>query len=107
MHGFLATEEHTGRERFKDVYDLMLLLNLDFDRALVNNKLALISGKIGKDPEELLRSSASTVMSFGDHTNEAQGFASMVCRGGKELIKEWEIGCEKTARRILQLGTGH
>jgi predicted nucleotidyltransferase component of viral defense system len=99
----MATEEHTGRERFKDVYDLMVLLKLDFDGTLVNNKLALIARKTGRDPAELQRSSANTVMAFGDRGNEAQGFASMVCRSGKELIKDWEIGCEKTARKILQV----
>ncbi len=100
----MATEEHAGRERFKDIYDLMALLNLDFDGTLVNNKLALIARKTGRDAGELLRSSANTVMVFGDRTNEAQGFASMVCKGGKALIKDWEIGCEKTARKILQFG---
>lgn len=99
----MATEEHTGRERFKDVYDLMVLFNLDFDKTIVNNKLALIATKTGRDAGELLRSSANTVMAFGDRGNEARGFASMVCRGGKELVKDWEIMCEKTAEKILQL----
>ncbi len=99
----MATHVHTGRERFKDVYDLMVLFNLDFDRTIVNNKLALIAKKRGIDALELHRPSANTVMTFGDRNNEAQGFASMVCRGGKELIKDWEIMCEKTAEKILQL----
>lgn len=99
----MATEEHTGRERFKDIYDLMVLLALDFDRTLVTKKLDLIAEKIGRDAKELLRSSANTVMTFGDRANEAQGFASMVCRGGKALIKDWEIGCERLAEKIMQL----
>ncbi len=98
----MATEEHTGRERFKDVYDLMVLFNLDFDRTIVNNKLELIAKQTGRDHGELLKSSANTVMAFGDQASEAQGFASMVCRGGKELVKDWEIMCEKTAGKILQ-----
>ncbi len=99
----MATEEHTGRERFKDIYDLTVLLDLDFDKALINEKLALIARKTGRDAGELLRSSANTVMAFGDRAHEAQGFASMVCRGGKVLIKDWEIGCERTAQKIMQL----
>ncbi|MBU4492192.1 MAG: nucleotidyl transferase AbiEii/AbiGii toxin family protein, partial [Euryarchaeota archaeon] len=99
----MATEEHTGRERFKDIYDLMVLLDLDFEKALINKKLDLIARKTGRDAKELLRSSANTVMAFGDRANEAQGFASMVCRGGKVLIKDWEIGCERTAEKIMQL----
>jgi predicted nucleotidyltransferase component of viral defense system len=98
----MATEEHTGRERFKDIYDLMVLLHLEFDITLVNNKLTLIASKIGRDAGELLRSSANTVMAFGERTGEAQGFASMVCRGGKALIKDWEIECERTAKNIMQ-----
>lgn len=97
----MATEEHTGRERFKDVYDLMVLFTLDFDKTIVNNKLELIAKKTGRDPGELKKSSANTVMAFGDRASEAQGFASMVCRGGKELVKDWEIMCEKTAGKIL------
>jgi predicted nucleotidyltransferase component of viral defense system len=100
----MATEEHTGRERFKDIYDLMVLLDLDFDKALINEKLVLIAKKIGRDAKELLRSSANTVMAFGDRASEAQGFASMVCRGGKALIKDWEIGCERLADKIMQVG---
>ncbi len=99
----LATNEHTGRERFKDVYDLMVLLGLGYDRTLINNKLALIAGRTKRDVGELIRSSAGTVMAFGERADEARGFASMVARGGKELIREWEIGCEKTAGKIMRL----
>ncbi len=99
----MATEEHTGRERFKDIYDLMVLLDLDFDKALINEKLALIAKKMGRDAKELIRSSANTVIAFGDRAIEAQGCASMVCGGGKAIIKDWEIGCEKTAQKIMQL----
>ncbi len=99
----MATEEHTGRERFKDIYDLIILLDLNFDKDLVTKKLDHIAKKIGRDAKELLMSSANTVMAFGDRASEAQGFASMVCRGGKVLIKDWEIGCEKTAKKIMQL----
>jgi predicted nucleotidyltransferase component of viral defense system len=99
----LATNEHTGRERFKDVYDLMVLLDLDYDRSLINDKLALIAGKTKRDVGELIRSSAGTVMAFGERTDEARGFASMVARSGKELIRDWEIRCERTAGKILGL----
>ncbi|GFO96371.1 hypothetical protein ig2599ANME_0559 [groundwater metagenome] len=99
----LATNEHTGRERFKDVYDLMILLDLNYDRTLINDKLSLIARKTGGDAGDLIRSSASTVISFGERADEARGFASMVARGGKELIRDWEIGCEKTAEKIMQL----
>lgn len=99
----LATNEHTGRERFKDVYDLMVLLNLRHDRTLINDKLALIAGRTKRDAGELRRSSASTVMAFGEWSDEARGFASMVARGGKELIRDWEINCERTAEKIMRL----
>jgi len=99
----LATNEHTGRERFKDVYDLMVLLSLDYDRTLINNKLAIIAKRAGRDAGELIRSSASTVMAFGERVDEARGFASMVAKGGKEFITDWEIGCEKTAEKITRL----
>lgn len=99
----LATNEHTGRERFKDVYDLMVLLDLDYDRVLINDKLALIAGRAKRDVGELIRSSAGTVMAFGERTDDARGFASMVARGGKELIRDWEIGCEGTAEKIMGL----
>lgn len=99
----MATEEHTGRERFKSIYDLTVLLDLDFDKALINEKLDLIAKKTGRDAKELLSSSANTVMAFGNRASEAQGFASMVSRGGKVIIKDWEIGCEKTAEKIMQL----
>lgn len=101
----LATEEHTGRERFKDIYDLMALLALDFDRTLVIKKLTLIAERTGRNAAGLLRSSANTVMSFGERSGEALGFASMVNKGGKELVKNWEIGCEKTTQKILKLGS--
>lgn len=100
----LATNEHTGRERFKDVYDLLVLLELGHDKALIGKKLSLIAEKAGRDAKELARSSASTVMSFGERSEEARGFASMVARGGKELFAgNWEMSCEKTAEKILQL----
>jgi hypothetical protein len=82
----------------------MVLLDLGFDKTLVAKKLDLIAKKIGRGTKELLMSSENTVMTFGDRANEAQGFASIVCRGGKALIKDWEIGCEKTAEKIMQLG---
>ncbi len=99
----LATNEHTGRERFKDVYDLMVLLDLNHDRTLINDKLKLIAGRTKRDAGELRISSASTVMAFGERSDEARGFASMVARGGKDLIKDWEIGCERTATKIMRL----
>ncbi len=99
----LATNEHTGRERFKDAYDLMVLLELNHDRILINNKLALIAGRTKSDVGKLIKSSASTVMAFGERSGEARGFASMVARGGKELIRDWEIGCERTAEKIMKL----
>ncbi len=102
----LATNEHTGRERFKDVYDLTVLLNLKYDITLINNKLALIAKRTGRDAGELMRSSAAAVMAFGERTGEARGFASMVARGGKELIDDWEIGCEKTAGKIMGIVRG-
>jgi hypothetical protein len=42
-------------------------------------------------------------MAFGERTDEARGFASMVARGGKEFIKNWEMNCEKTAEGIIRL----
>lgn len=83
----------------------MILLELGYDRTLINNKLALIAGRTKRDVGELIRSSAGTVMAFGERIDEARGFASMVARGGKELIREWEIGCEKTAGKIMSVNS--
>ncbi len=58
----LATKEHTGRERFKDVYDLMLLLDLSRDRTLINDKLALIAGRTKRDAGEPRRADSSAVL---------------------------------------------
>jgi hypothetical protein len=81
----------------------MILLDLGFDRSLINDKLALIAARTKRDAGELIKSSACTVMAFGERADEARGFASMVARGGKELIKKWEIECEKTAEKIMGL----
>jgi hypothetical protein len=40
-------------------------------------------------------------MAFGERTDEARGFASMVAKSGKELIRDWEIGCESTDEKIM------
>lgn len=42
-------------------------------------------------------------MAFGERVDEARGFASVVARGGKELIRDWEIGCEKIAQKFTKM----
>jgi hypothetical protein len=69
----------------------------------INDKMGMIAGRTSSDPGELIRSSAGTVMAFGERSDEARGFASMVARGGKELIRDWEISCERTAEKIIRL----
>lgn len=96
----LATRQGSGRERFKDVYDLMVMLELRPDSSIVLDKLSRIAKEAGGSAAETLRSSAETVASFGERSAEAKGFASMVCRGGRELVMDWEMRCLETARRI-------
>ena len=99
----LATRQRFGRERFKDVYDLMVMLELRPDPAIVLDKLGRIAKEAGGSAAETLRSSAETVAAFGERSTEAKGFASMVCRGGRELVGDWEMRCQKTARRIRSM----
>jgi len=99
----LATRQRFGRERFKDVYDLMVMLDLRPDPAIVLDKLGRIAKEAGGSAAETLRSSAETVAAFGERSAEAKGFASMVCRGGRALVGDWEMRCLETARRIRSM----
>jgi predicted nucleotidyltransferase component of viral defense system len=87
----LATNEHTGRERFKDIYDLIVLFGLNYEKTLINNKLLLIAKKTERQSGDLIKSSANTVTIFGERSEEARGFVGMVGRKGKELLKDWEM----------------
>ncbi len=92
-----------GRERFKDIYDLMLLSRQDFDGRLIIDKIRRIVSKTNLDAENVLKGAVNTISTFAGRYQDAQGFASMVCYGGKELIKNWEVECESLADRILEL----
>jgi len=100
----LATRQRSGRERFKDVYDLMVLLGLRPDPAIILEKLRRVAETAGGTAGEYLGSSATTVAAFGERSAEARGFAAMACRGGKELVAEWEMRCLETARELREMG---
>lgn len=61
------------------------------DEGMIVKKLNLI-GK-GLDAEAITRGAVETVSSFSESSQEARGFASTVCRGGKKLVEDWEGEC--------------
>ncbi|MGA1822844.1 MAG: nucleotidyl transferase AbiEii/AbiGii toxin family protein [Thermoplasmatota archaeon] len=99
VHGF-------GRERFKDVYDLEMLLDLDRDNELIMKKLSLIAQKKGVDPLSFIEGSVETISRISDRSQEARGFASMVGKGGRErIIPSWEMFCLDVIERIRSIKT--
>ena len=86
VHGF-------GRERFKDVYDLGVLLDIDNETTLVLGKLDKIGAKKKVDPSSLINGSIETISNFSERSVEARGFSSMVGSDGKDRINDWEGFC--------------
>gem|GEM_PF-3009305 len=99
VHGF-------GRERFKDVYDLGMILDLKRDNELIMRKLSLIAQKKGVDPLSFIEGSVETISRISDRSQEARGFASMVGKGGREkIISSWEMFCLYVIEQIRSINT--
>lgn len=99
VHGF-------GRERFKDVYDLGMILDLKRDNELIMRKLSLIAQKKGVDPQSFIEGSVETISRISDRSQEAIGFASMVGKGGRErIISSWEMFCLDVIEQIRSINT--
>lgn len=82
-----------GRERFKDVYDLIVLSRDSLDEGMIVEKLNLVGKGSGLDAGAITRGVVETVSSFSENSREARGFASTVCKGGKKLVEDWEGEC--------------
>ncbi len=81
----------------------MLLCRQDFDEQLITDKIRRVVSKTNLEAENVIRGAANTISTFAGRDQDAQGFASMVCYGGKELIKNWEMECEELMGRIWGL----
>lgn len=92
-HGF-------RRERFKDVYDMGLLLRLDLESELVCKKLDMIAQESETERKQFLNGSARTVINFSEKTAQARGFLCMVAREGRELAWDWEGFCHNIVRSL-------
>ncbi|MEM4308560.1 MAG: nucleotidyl transferase AbiEii/AbiGii toxin family protein [Thermoplasmata archaeon] len=84
-----------GRERFKDVYDLIVLSYLEIRKERVLEKLGSIGEKSNLSAEEILRGARNTVLSFSEHAEEASGFSAIVCKEGKKIVERWEDECRR------------
>jgi len=83
---------HFGRERFKDVYD-MLVLSSGVDGTDVVRKLDMVAEKSRLNTRSIIETSIETISNLSERSQEAKGFASMACRGGKALVADWESRC--------------
>ncbi|MCK4614780.1 MAG: nucleotidyl transferase AbiEii/AbiGii toxin family protein [Thermoplasmata archaeon] len=92
-----------GRERFKDVYDLAMLLEREFDPGLVMKKLELVGRRSNLEAEAFVKGAVETVSSFGSRSQEAGGFASMICRQGRGKVSNWENFCLAAAEKLKEL----
>lgn len=94
-----------GRERFKDVYDLIVMRHLVQGpvELIASKKLHLIAARGSIEVDAIIDGAVETVSSFRDRSQEAKGFASMVCKEGKERIKRWEMECEELADTIATI----
>ncbi|MBN2013956.1 MAG: nucleotidyl transferase AbiEii/AbiGii toxin family protein [Candidatus Altiarchaeota archaeon] len=99
----LATTKETGRERFKDVYDLMTLFMQKYEKKQILEKLERILEKKGQQPETTIKSSATNIGRFTEKSLEAQGFKSLVCKDGRKLIENWETNCLKLTEKMNSL----
>jgi len=100
----LAAMNNGGRERFKDAYDLILLFMQGYRKDKILEKLEIVSRRKGYTADTILKSSANTISNLAEKDIEAQGFGSLVCRGGKEIIKNWGMDCIALVGKILDLG---
>lgn len=94
----LATTRHDGfgRERFKDVYDLVTLRGTgSVDLGMVSEKLGRI---VGRDRlKAIVDGSRQTLDMLSEESAAAHGFRAMVCIQGKNLIDDWSAQVESTA----------
>jgi hypothetical protein len=99
----LATTRHEGfgRERFKDVYDLVALRHLGATDPLdVQQKLNRI---VGSQTPKIIEGSIETLgILSAEHAN-AQGFRQTVCRGGKAWVDAWEHEVSATQEWLMEL----
>ena len=93
-----------GRERFKDVYDLGMLLENDFETSIIHDKMGLISRRSHIEPIAFIKGSMETISSFSANSQEALGFAAMVGWEGREAIKDWDGFCITTIEKLKELG---
>lgn len=89
-----------GRERYKDVYDLYQLHRIVKDAAKVLKKLDMVSRRAGLTTQAILDASIETVSRFSTHSLEARGFLSMVCRGGRKDMEDWEGACRTVGETL-------
>lgn len=102
----LATMEETkgGRERLKDVYDLMVLLKIKHSKEKIKEKLEIISERKGSTPQIILKSSSTNISKFVEKDLEAQGFKSLAGIDGKKIIENWETNCINLVKTIQKMG---
>lgn len=91
-----------GRERFKDIYDLIILSFLDMKKDLILKKLKIIGEKSNLTADAIIGSAVETILNLSEGIIEARGFASMVCRDGKRIVDRWEDECRKLVKCIVE-----
>ena len=103
----LATTRHDGfgRERFKDIYDLVALRHLGTaDLEVVRTKLARIRGD-GRVPL-YVDGTLETLRILGLEAAAAQGFKGTVCSDGKAWVERWGEELEATIAWLAPMGSG-
>jgi hypothetical protein len=92
-----------GRDRFKDAYDLGMLFRDKLDITLVHKKLDLVGRRSQQKPRVLVNGSIETLSAFSINSLEAVGFAAMVGKEGRSIIKNWEVFCLDTIEKLKKL----
>ncbi len=102
----LATTRHDGfgRERFKDVYDLIALRHLDeADLGKVEEKLSRIGGR--EKVARYVDGTLETLRILGAEASSVQGFKGSVCKGGKPWLDGWMSEIEETIAWLSPLAS--
>ncbi|MEA1925325.1 MAG: nucleotidyl transferase AbiEii/AbiGii toxin family protein [Candidatus Altiarchaeota archaeon] len=101
----LATmeEKEGGRERLKDIYDLMVLLRIKHRKEKILEKLEMIAERKGNTPNIILKSSSTNISKFVEKDMEAQGFKSLAGVDGKKIIENWETNCIDLVKTIQEI----
>ncbi len=92
-----------GRERFKDIYDIGMLLKDGYDKETISKKLGLVGKKAKIEPTSLIKGAVETISDFAIRGVEARGFASMVANAGQDHVKDWESFCFRIADELKGL----